>query len=290
MLRLYLLMALLTLGPVSCPVLAGDKLIGKNFPLGDADPAELKRLLEEAKTPAARYTLLPKSGTVFIRETAENMPLLEAIVREAGLPVPRVRVEITYSDSGSSADRGVTLNRHEGRNPSTRIRTGAVEVDVLGGDLDVRDKSAKTSSLASQFLLTRSGGTASIEVGEEVPFAEFFYYYARNLGYYSDQAPVQQVTWRPVGTRMIVQPVVNGNLITLRVWPEITGLTDDANAVISFRTLATEVDVAPGESVQIGGFAKADEEFNRNFFFKGRFSRSTGGSFTLRATIEPIKK
>lgn len=116
-----------------------------------------------------------------------------------------------------------------------------------------------------QFITTISGGTASINVGEEVAEPYWFYEYGWHHGYFA-----QGIVWRDVGSRLVVQPVVSGNLVRVTVIPEISFFDGRHRRSIQYRSAATTVTCASGQSVQIGGAAQARgtdvSEFNIRFF------------------------
>ena len=175
------------------------------------------------------------------------------------------------------------------------------------------------SSLNQQSLLVQSGAEAYLEVVKEVPMVDYFTRYLVGSAVpYVIVGPngvartflpggtfeVPEIRWEKAGSRLMVRPVVQGNLITVEVIPQITSIhivnpqkfrdrrintyLTGADQYVSFTGLKTTVTVADGATVTIGGFSQAPPEFNRYFYGFGRSTSGGAGSFTLRATIEPI--
>lgn len=258
--------------------LAQAAVESKVFTLGDADPHETEAAVKAVLSPAGKTVLLVKERKLLVQDEPTQMTLAEAIINELNAPRPNVRVEITLVEDSASLDQHVEVRgRVGGRDLSIGNRPGPTGIEIGGNNQRVT-----TSSLSGQFLVVQSGRSASIRVVREVPFVDYFYQYALGLGYVTG---VQQTRWRDVGTQMAVAPRVRGNLIDVDLTPQITTLVDGVSGTIDCRELVTTVTVANGQSVQLGGFNRASEEFNRNFFSRGRSGGTGGGGFTLRATI-----
>lgn len=181
------------------------------------------------------------------------------------------------------------------------------------------DQRGSTSSLNQQSLLVQSGREAYLEVVKEVPMIDYFtryivgptspYVIVGPNGVVQTFAPggtfeVPEIRWEKAGSRLMVRPVAQGNLITIEVIPQITSIhivnpqkfrdrqvntyLTGADQYVSFTGLKTTVTVADGATVTIGGFSQAPPEFNRYFYGFVQTASGGAGSFTLRATIEPV--
>ena len=177
------------------------------------------------------------------------------------------------------------------------------------------------SSLNSSFILVQSGKEGFIEVGRDVPMIDYFTRYVADglygavLSFTPDvfgnpnvivlatgHFEVPQIRWEKEGTRLLVQPVVEGNLVHLTVMPQISAITivdpevvrqrglntylTGRNQYVTYMDLATTVTVQSGQEVTIGGFDKAEPEFTRYFFGSAASNATSTGSFTIRATIQ----
>jgi hypothetical protein len=198
-------------------------------------------------------------------------------------------------------------------NPGGRIG-GAIDIDVM-------NQRTRGSSLNSSFILVQSGKEGFIEVGRDVPMIDYFTRYVADglygavLGFTPNvfgnpnvivlatgHFEVPQIRWEKEGTRLLVHPVVEGNLIHLTVMPQISavtivnpevfrqrGLNDyltGRDQYVTYMDLATTVTVQSGQKVTIGGFDKAEPEFSRYFFGVSETNSTSTGSFTIRATIQ----
>lgn len=254
-------------------------LESKVFVIGDADLQEVEAAVKVALSPKGKTVLLPLERKLLVQDEAEYLPMAEAIIAQFNAPRPNVRVEVMFQEDGGIDDRRVEVRgRIGGRDISVGNRPGP---NGLG--IDAVNRRTTTARTANQFLMVQSGRTASIRVAQEVPFVDYFYEYALGLGYITGA----QTRWRSIGSQMAVTPRVRGNLVEVELYPQITTLVDARQEIIDFRELATIVTVASGQTVQVGGFQGASEEFNRNFFSgAGRSRGSQNSSFSLRATVQ----
>jgi type II secretory pathway component GspD/PulD (secretin) len=269
--KLILLMLVGLAAPLSAAVES------KVFAIGDADIHEVEQAVKSVLSPQGKTVLLPRERKLLVQDEPDYLPMVESIIAQFNAPRPNVRVEVMFQEDSSQSDRGLDVQgRVGGRDLSIGNRPGSNGFEIGG-----TNRRTTTSSTANQFLVVQSGRTASIRVVREVPFVDYFYDYAYGLGYLVGT----QTRWRDIGSQMAVTPRVRGNVIDVELLPQITTLVDARQEVIDFRELATVVTVGSGQTVQIGGFQGASEEFNRNFFSRGRSRGVQTSGFSLRATI-----
>ncbi len=191
---------------------------------------------------------------------------------------------------------------------------GAIEIDLL----NQRNSGA---SLNSSFILVRSGSEGFIEIAQDVPMVDYFTRFIadgsfgavlgvdpRLLGnnllfpLATGRFEVPEIRWEKAGTRLLVRPTVDGDLVHLEIMPQISsvvivdpqalrrrGLNDyltGREQYVTYTNLNTRLTVQSGRSVQIGGFQKATPEFNRFLFGGTRSGGVSSGNFTVKATIQ----
>lgn len=201
---------------------------------------------------------------------------------------------------------GVTLSSPRG--------AGAIDIDLL-------HQSRGGSNLSSQFILVQSGREGFIEVARDVPMIDYFTRFVVDGSYGAvlgiipsvtgnpdllilrgGHFEVPQIRWEKAGARLLVQPVVEGSLVHVSIMPQISAVKivdpevfrsrsmntflTGREQYVTYTQLSTSVTVQSGQEVTIGGFEKADPEFNRFFFGGMTGSSSSAGSFTIRATIQ----
>ena len=124
-------------------------------------------------------------------------------------------------------------------------------------------RSGTSNSYTKQFIVVLDGFSASIFVGEEVPFVAFYRRFLFERGYIQEE---EETVVKDVGTKLKVEPHIIGNdTVEITLTPEISFMRDRRRRTIDIKTLSTTVVAADGQSLTIGGLQK-DEEFDKYFF------------------------
>jgi hypothetical protein len=138
-------------------------------------------------------------------------------------------------------------------------------------------RAGKTSSYTKQFIVVLDGFSASIFVGEEVPFVAFYRRFLFEHGYIVEE---KEVVIKDIGTKLKVEPrIVGKDTVEITLTPEISFIRDRRRQTIDVKTLSTTVVAADGQSIPIGGLQK-DEEFDKYFF-------STASQSNLEIILTP---
>jgi type II secretory pathway component GspD/PulD (secretin) len=124
-----------------------------------------------------------------------------------------------------------------------------------------------TSSYTKEHIVVTDGLSASIRVGEDVPFINYYVEYLYGNGYIE----TREVTFKEVGTSLRVTPKIRGNFIEVELTPEISAVIDRKKKIIDVKKLSTTVMAADGQSISIGGLIQ-DKDFSGMFFKSGKSS------------------
>ncbi len=136
-------------------------------------------------------------------------------------------------------------------------------------------RTGRSSSYTKQFIVVSDGLSASIFVGEEVPYVEYYVNFLYDNAYISSN-----VTIKEVGTKLKVEPRIIGNgSVEITLTPQISFLADRKRGVIDIQKLSTTVIAYDGQPLVIGGLEK-DRDFDRHFF-------TTSSSRSLEIVLTP---
>jgi hypothetical protein len=124
-----------------------------------------------------------------------------------------------------------------------------------------------TSDYIKQHIVVTDGLSASIRVGEDVPFVDYYVDYLYRYGYIE----TKEVVWKEVGTSLKVTPKIRGEVIEIELTPEISAVIDQKKKIIDVKRLSTTVMSVDGQSISIGGLIK-DKDFSGMFFKSGKSS------------------
>lgn len=177
------------------------------------------------------------------------------LVKKLSVPQKNIQIAVRITDAGTTVERGASANVRG------TVVAPHTERSSVSGTIRVLDQTTNALRDSTQFLTVMNGGRASIAVGEEVPFADWFLDYGVRYGYLQ-----QTVQWRQVGSRLTVEPRVlgDGKFIQVKLVPELSYIVDGKSLVTAFVNAATEVTVANGQELRIGGNT-GNQEFMSKF-------------------------
>ena len=152
------------------------------------------------------------------------------------------------------------------------------------GGVALQDTTTRTTRSEGIFTIVQDGGTASMLVASEVPFTVvgWFRDYATGQGY-----AAQGTAWQRVGTTLVVSPTIlpNGQ-IRVRLTPQVSYFSPQGDGSIEFNEAATEVIVANGRAMQIGGATRGINQVTRQILGYREQQSSSESSFILTATVQ----
>lgn len=211
------------------------------------------------------------TNTLLVLTQEKNFPKVRELLAELDRAVPQVLVrvlisEITYDDSVDVGVEFETLNVGTSTDDNLlsnfNIFESTLGLNYLFFDnndfrLAVRALQAtgRFDVLSRPYILTNDNQEANITVGQEVPFPV-------NTRTLDDGDTTSDVEYRDVGIILTVTPQINSEgLVVLNLAQELSALTDltipisdDFDAVVvNTRSLETQVAVADGQTVVIGG-------------------------------------
>jgi len=235
----------------------------QTYPVDFADPEEIAAVAPLMMPSTNDLSVGVVERKLVVRGTAEQHAVIKQMIRDLDSPPKNIQINVNFDTAGSirQSEFGVRP-----RGPIT-ISDGHVS-GSLAGRLGSR-RTTRTEN-TTQMLVAMDGRSATLRVGERVPYLSWLVEYGYRHGYILQT----EVEWRDVGSFLAVEPtIVAPGIIRVRVIPELSGrLKDGTRREIQFTHLATEVTVADGQPVQIGGFSE-DEGFSSKFMI----GRGSGG-------------
>ena len=211
------------------------------------------------------------TNSLLILTSSRNYELLKPIIDELDKPVGQVLIkvlfaEITHSDD---VDLGTEFSIWNLRGAgdsnnlefSTRFPptlTGGLTATVLDRTLDVTiralQETGKLNILSRLYILASNNQTATITVGQQVPYAT-----GESLTTGQSQTTTE---YRDVGIILEVTPSINPDgLVNMTVRPEISSTTGEnvqisenlSLPIFATRTSETKVAIRDGQTIVIGG-------------------------------------
>jgi hypothetical protein len=238
---------------------AGSGRVSKVYRLGVADPRVARDLVVGLVSREGRVVLDEGHNTLIVLDVPEIQAAVAEALRGLQTPLLAVRVESRIVDRETGEEAVVSASGQL-----------LLTVPELAGRSDIvfevdGERIGKSRS-SSQFVVVASGGEASIAVGREIPYQQWFVLYGKRHG-----VVASEVRWKEVGSSLAVFPTVidGGRRVRLRVVPEISYRKGRKGEEIAFAGAATELTIADGEELRIGG-SEENEEFYRRFLVRVR--------------------
>lgn len=258
-----------------CMTAIGGETVFRTYPVRFTDPQEAREIIMLMHPSAETLKIQSADHELAVTGTEEQHRVVRQMLRELDAPPKNVQITVNFSGSETSSGREAGFRQ---RGPVV-IRDGEVEGRIEGR---FGSRRSTVEENTSQMLVAMDGRAASLRVGERVPYLTWLIEYGHRHGYVRETG----IEWRDVGSFLAVEPTIVGTgLIRVRLIPQLSGRKQNGEReTIRFTHLATEVTVADGQTLSIGGFHQ-DKEFNAHFFpggSSGGKSMQTGITLTAR--------
>jgi type II secretory pathway component GspD/PulD (secretin) len=237
------------------PAAADSGRVSKVYRLGVADPHAAREVAEGLVSREGKVVLDEGHHTLIVLDAPERQAAVAEALQSLQGPLASIRVRARIVDHETGEEAGVSAS---GQLLLTLPGPG-VRSDVV---FDVKSKGVGKSRSSKQSVVVVSGGEASIAVGREIPYQQWFLLYGKEHG-----VVAAEVKWKDVGSRLAVSPTVidGGRRVRLRVVPVISYGKGKKREDVPYAGVATELVLEDGEELRIGG-SEEDEEFYGRFF------------------------
>lgn len=191
-------------------------------------------------------------------------------------PPGNVKVTVEFRQAGQSLQGGTVV---QGTGPGGTIVQAGPRGLRGSGQVQVQEIRQLTRRSVGSFLLIQDGGEGSITVADQVPEFVWLYQYALGRNHITPA-----VVFRSVGTSFLVRPSVLPNRrIRLRVTPQLSYRSDQEAGTIELVEASTELVVASGQPITIGGSEGSAEVVRQFLLGYERMNRASGVSIVLTA-------
>jgi len=249
----------------------------KVYSVHSTDPAEIIELITVMTPDTNGLSIAAAGKKLVVRGTPEQHRIVKDILHDLNAPPKNVRIDVQFERSGRIIDKEAGI-RPKG---PIIIREG----EGLSGAIEVtlRNQSTASRENVMQMLVAASGRSASLRVGETVPYLAWLHQYGHRWGYIREIG----IEWRDVGAFLSMEPVILGNgLIRIRLIPELSGrLEDGSRETIRFTRVATEIIARDGVPVSIGGFSEHQDFYSKFLIGRSRGEKSSITDITLTPRI-----
>lgn len=228
-------------------------------------PSNAKSAPNNAPPTSAAALLDQDSDILVFQGNADEVKLLKKILPQIDVSAGEVIVKaVVYEVSTSKADGtaftlalnllggrfGLSLNASPMNGSSVSLKSGSIDAafSMLSGD-------TRFNAISTPTLRVKSGGTARLTVGQDVPTLGAVTYAA------GGGQPVQSIEYRSSGVILEISPTVKASVIDLRLDQQISDFAKtetgvNASPTLTKRQLSTYIGTQDGELILIGGLSQ----------------------------------
>ena len=255
-------------------VTADDVRSLKIYPLDPNNEAMIETVRALVGT-NGMVTLDRANSRVLVITTADRHQQLKQAMSALTVVPRNIQVEVRFRQAGRQQQQGAALQGRGVFFESDPLHKGSIRMRGTA-----TDRTTLTSDDTTQLLTVSSGHEASLFVGQEVPYLDYLMDYCIQY-----RALAERISWERVGSQLLVQPTIigDGPNINIRLIPQLSGMVAGRPYARKLTELATEIEVADGRTIQIGGLGRHAEFYNR--FLVG-FNRD-GAMQSLNITLTP---
>jgi len=249
-----------------CTTIHAEETVIKLLDLGFISYKSFEEAAKPFISKDGKMAYFASTNKVILVDYPQNCKVITDMLTNLQKNVKNVEIRIEFIEhSAENISEAKAKARYAGKN--WEITTGgmAVRTDDRGfyGTFSAGIGKEKSERTTTQIISVLDGHTARFLVVEEYPQLEWF----RTYGI-ANRLIDAKLTYRSVGAKLAVMPVVQGNLIKVSLTPELSYFTDRGTKTVKVNTLTTTVVVRSGQSICLGGYSSGNKDFSMHFFRK----------------------
>ena len=216
------------------------------------------------------------SNSLIVIDKPAVVSQIRALVSRIDQPVPQLKIHVQYGFEASRQDRSASV---EGQVDVGDVTIGVGDKPSEGIAAEVSDRSGQRRNRGDYIVMVRSGSTAYISSGYDVPYPERWSRLSRKHGHIS-----HPVIFKKVDTGYDIRPVLVGEMVQVEITPHISYLNaKGSRQPIRFAEAATRLNVPLGQWVDIAGTNDETQEIYRQIFGAGH--TSSGEQLSMRLMV-----
>ena len=248
-------------------------------PFADLEPAE--RVIKAMVGPERMVIADERHRRIMVTATAEQHARIQEFLEKYNLPPRNIDVLVRFDEKSDEANLAAGVE-------------GGGQMVIHNGDVDVtgvikprlENRSSQSDAQTTQHILVANGRSASLRVGEEVPYLNWIMQRGWRWGVIESE-----LNWQRVGAQLDVEVVIlgSGPMMKLRLVPVLSGLVEGKPHQLRFKEVATEVVVQSGQTVSLAGMDKDNDFYDHFLLGMSKGHSRSALNITLTPTIrEPV--
>jgi len=217
------------------------------------------------------------SNSLIVIDHPAYVDRIQQLVSRIDQPVPQLKISVQYGLQET--------NKNQSASAKGKIESGDATIEVGGKkeegiDVELSSDERHQNNGGEYTVIVRSGSTAYIRSGSDVPYPERWASLSHKHGHI-----LRPVTFKKVDTGYDVRPVLMGDNVQVEITPHISYISPRGlRQPIRFAEAATRLNVPLGKWVEIAGTNTTHQEINRQILGAGRSSGDSQLTMRLMVT------
>lgn len=218
------------------------------------------------------------SNSLIVIDSPAYVDRIRQLVSRIDQPVPQLKIRVRYGRQETNKNQSASAN--------VKVEVGDATIEIgekkkEGIDVKLSADEARRHDDGEYTVIVRSGSTAYINSGSDVPYPERWANLSHKHGHIR-----RPVTFKKVDTGYDVRPVLMGNNVQIEITPHISYINPRGlRQPIRFAEAATRLNVPLGEWVEVAGIDTSYQEINRQILGVGRSAGDSQLTMRLMVTL-----
>ena len=242
------------------------------------DAAEMLTIVQPLVGPHGYISADGPSNSLIVIDDPAFIARIQDLVAKIDRPVPQLKIRVQYGYQKNREERSATV---EGRVEGGEATVGTGKRGQEGVDVGLSSQSSRQQDRGAYTILVRSGATAFISSGYDVPYPERWSRLAQRYGHTHST-----IIFKKVDTGFDVRPVLVGEIVQIEITPRISYLgRRGLRQPVRFAEAATRVNAPLGQWIEIAGGDTRYADLHRQILSGGRAAVEEQLSMRLMVTL-----
>jgi hypothetical protein len=268
-----ILFAILAAGVL--PAAASEEVV--QIRITHRDATEILSIAQPLVSPYGFISADVPSNSLIVIDQPAVVERIRALVSRIDQPVPQLKIRVQYGYDDTRQSRSASI---EGQAEVGDATIAIGDTASEGIEAEISSGSGQRQSRGDYIVMVRSGSSAYIRSGYDVPYPERWLRLSRKYGHIK-----HPVTFKRVDTGYDVRPVLVGEMVQIEITPRISYLNAKGlKQPIRFAEAATRLNVPLGQWVEIAASNDETQEVYSQILGAGHTSGGEHLSMRLMVT------
>jgi len=274
--HLMLLWLVFGIGSLGAPARASEAVV--QIRIVHRDVNEMLTIVQPLISQYGYISADSASNSLIVIDDPAYVDRIKQLVSRIDQPVPQLKIRVQYGRQETATDQSASA--------SGKIEAGDATIEVgekkrEGIDIKLSSDERRRHDDGEYTVIVRSGSTAYISSGSDVPYPERWANLSHKHGHIR-----RPVTFKKVDTGYDVRPVLMGKNVQIEITPHISYIGQRGlRQPIRFAEAATRLNVPLGQWVEVAGINTSQQEINREILGAGRASGDSQLTMRLMVTL-----